>query len=631
MLPVAALAVISVVVAAVAGAAADAQALAGAAAAAPAGGGAASACRTWPGACSHRPLSTLALELAQRPRRQRRSAGRVPLEAPKQPGTLLELLRQHYEKGAGGGWPGGADAVAAHRGWLWGCIFGTLAVALVVASVGLSWPRPCCSGDAAASTASTAAAVEASRQPLILPPRSSEHWLMTLLCATSAIEGADMALLPSCMFALQIELGLGPGQLATLSLWQALLQALSAPLWGVLADRGTLSRRAILAIGCSGWGLVTVMLGCTSAWVPMVLLRALNGLMLACLRPIANGLVPDIVPEHRRGEGYGKIQLSFDIGSMLGALVVTPVSMLSIAGVAGWRASFVLVGCLSLVLACVVAASMHEPPAPGAAAATRGDAVSFGQLWKQEAQRLGSYFRMPTFTLIVVQGVFGMVPWNALGYLTLFLQTAGVGSAEAAIVSTIGRATQGAGHLLGGYIGDACAARWPGHGRPLVAQISVLSGIPAVWLIFQVCEPGPDTFGWYCVIYGMFGLTATWCAAGVNWPIFTEIVPPESRSSIVAWDTALEGISGALLGNLAVAALAEHLFGYRLDIAAAALPSPENARALGRALACTTAVPFVLCLLIYSLMHWTYPLDRRRTAAAANAVAGASGFADSGY
>jgi len=237
-------------------------------------------------------------------------------------------------------------------------------------------------------------------------------------------------------------------------------------------------------------------------------------------------------------------------------------------------------------------------------------------------QRLWGYLKTPTFSLIVFQGLFGMIPWNAMGYFTLFLQTAGLGSYQAAFVSTLGRATQGLGQLLGGYVGDVSAARWPHHGRPLVAQISVLSGIPLAWIIFQTINPSPDNFIWYCFLYGLVGLVATWCGTGVNWPIFTEIVPEEGRSVVVAWDTAFEGISGALIGNLAVAFLAQNLFGYTLDTEAAAVQGEANARALGRALAWTTIAPLLVCLVIYSTLHWSYPRDMRRLAGAASARVG---------
>jgi len=455
---------------------------------------------------------------------------------------------------------------------------------------------------------------------------SLSTWLIMLLCAVSAVEGADLALLPASMFALQRDFGFGPGHLATMSLWQAIFQAVAAPAWGVLADRRIFQRRSILAMGCAGWGVATLLLASVDSFVPMVFLRSVNGVMLASLRPISNGLVPDFVEATGRGNVYGYIQLSMNLGNMVCALVVTPIAGVALAGglVHGWRLAFVAVGFLSLALAVGVILTMWEPPFGKAGEVDEAEDVegpdsnadtnkpSWRQALWEEALRLRSYLQTPTFGLIVFQGLFGMIPWNALGYLTFFLQTAGLSGSQAAFITAFGTAAQAVGALLGGVIGDFAAKRLPDHGRPFVAQVSVVAGIPLIWLLFLGVNPGPDHFMWYCIVYGLLGLVATWCGAGVNWPIFTEIVPAEGRSAVVAWDTSFEGISGAVFGNLAVSFLAERCFGYRLGDGSAGDDTTESAMALGQALAWTTTGPFVLCLLVYSAMHWTYPKDRRR-------------------
>ena len=44
------------------------------------------------------------------------------------------------------------------------------------------------------------------------------------------------------------------------------------------------------------------------------------------------------------------------------------------------------------------------------------------------------------------------------------------------------------GGLLGGYLGDLAAIKWPMHGRIVIAQISVAVGIPYAFLLIQVRE-----------------------------------------------------------------------------------------------------------------------------------------------
>jgi len=455
-----------------------------------------------------------------------------------------------------------------------------------------------------------------------------KSWVIFLLAAVSSVEGADMSLFASVAFAMQMDLGLGLTEISLLNMWSGIAGCCAAPVWGVLADRRVLTRRAILTVGCLGWGITTILLAVFDTWSLMMALRALNGVFLACLRPISNGLVPDMVPETQRGKVFGQIQFAMDIGTMLAPFLVTPVSTRVVLGVYGWRVAFAAVGLVSVALALLVGLTMVEPPKEGAPAEGPADGDSRGGLAKvgaaasEEACRLVGLFRSPTFVIIVLQGLFGMCFWSALGSMTMFFQTAGLTDFNAGFITTLQRGTGAIGHLLGGLIGDRASVRWPIHGRAFIAQVSVAAGIPVVWLMFSALEPGPDMFIPYCFLVTFFGLTAMWCAAGVNWPIFCEIVPAESRSTVVAWDTALEGLSSSILGNMMVAFLAK-LSGYEDPERGAPMRNQANAVALGHGLFWTTFAPLTICLVFYSLLHWSYPLDRARVQRQAAAAADA--------
>jgi len=105
------------------------------------------------------------------------------------------------------------------------------------------------------------------------------------------------------------------------------------------------------------------------------------------------------------------------------------------------------------------------------------------------------------------------------------------------------------------------------------------------------------------------GLLSTWCATGVNWPILSEIVDPQSRSGIMAWESAMEGAIAACLGNAAVGFLAQMVFGF--DLSKDAGPGENNAAALGKALAFTSVLPWSLCFVFYVILHWAFPYDRK--------------------
>lgn len=445
-----------------------------------------------------------------------------------------------------------------------------------------------------------------------LDDRVPKKSLLLLLCAVTLLEGADSVVLPAVFFALQRDLHLSLNALATMTLAQALCQSAAAPFWGVLADRGILSRKRILVLGCMGQGIVTMVLSSVDAFLPMVLLRALNGAFLASLRPVACGVLADVTGEAGRGRVYGWIFFALNIGTMLGSLFATPISTKTIGVLQGWRVAFLGIGAFACLVGCGVMFFMVEPKREGEKLNSQKGVCS-------ELQRLLGYFRMPTFVCLVIQGCFGCVPWNAMGYRTLFFQVGGIGDTEAAIIGAMAQASAAMGGLYGGKLADYVVKHcFPIHGRPLIAQISVFAGIPIACLTFMVAPPAVGAFWYYLFLVVLLGLTATWCATGVNLPILSQIVPADNRSAVMAWETALEGSCAAVFGNAMVGILAQNLFGY--DLSNSGSTNSHNVAALGNALALTVAFPWVICLAAYSLLHWAYPRDLRRVRLLAKAA-----------
>lgn len=455
------------------------------------------------------------------------------------------------------------------------------------------------------------------------PPeeRQTNARLLALICTVSFLEGGDEVLLPATQYALNHDLGITLPDLGTLFLMQALCQALCAPVWGILMSRSVLTRRAVLVLGSGGWGVITLLMATVprGAFKALVGLRAVNGAMLACLSPTVQGLVADTTSEGRRGRVFGCIFFALNIGKMSMTLMATMLSHKLPFGVQGWRVAFGFLGAVSLVVGIAVAIIMVEPPRETAAPSPDDRLLTkhHGTTWStrgplSELRQLGRYFALPTFCVIVSQGVFGSVPGNAMGFDTMYFQVAGLGDVRASLLSAARLGASSLGAPLGGAVGDALAHRFPLHGRALAAQISVLSGVPIVLTLFLLLPPAEENFSIYLVLVAMLGLLTSWCSCGVNLPILSEIVEPQQRSVIVAWDRALEGSSAAMFGARLVSLLASGLYGYDIhDRCNVKASDPENARALGYALATATAGPWLVCFLFYSAMHWSYPRDRK--------------------
>lgn len=429
--------------------------------------------------------------------------------------------------------------------------------------------------------------------------------LVFILCGCSAMEGADAVLLPSTFYALQHSLRLSLSHLSTMTLVEAMAMSGVAPVWGMIADRQVMTRKSILASGACLQGIILILISFMESFTVMLVLRLLNGAMLAMLRPVASGIIGDVFPEHHRGKAFGRVGMSLNLGMCLSALVCTPLSTQRVLGIDGWRFAYALIGSVSVFVGGLITCLMVEPVREKQC---DEEGLDSGAIL-YEVQRLMQYFRMPTFCILVLQGVFGCIPWSALSYQTLFYQISGLGHIHASALQALSQFFTALGSMLGGVFGDRFAAANPHHGRPCLAQISVTAGIPVSWLMFTVLPPGHNAFQYYAALVLFMGLTASWAGTGVNWPIMTQIVEPNNRSSIMAWQAALEGSSSAIFGNAAVGFLAENVFGYNIDNAQAEKMDQASIHALGRALMLTCVVPWCLCLGTFSFLHWSYPRD----------------------
>lgn len=99
-------------------------------------------------------------------------------------------------------------------------------------------------------------------------------------------------------------------------------------------------------------------------------------------------------------------------------------------------------------------------------------------------------------------------------------------------------------------------------------------------------------------------------------PIFAEIVPEKSRTSIYALDRSFESILASFAPPV-VGLLAQHVYGYKpipkgSSNAVEIETDRENAASLAKALYTAIGIPMAICCFIYSFLYCTYPRDRER-------------------
>lgn len=95
----------------------------------------------------------------------------------------------------------------------------------------------------------------------------------------------------------------------------------------------------------------------------------------------------------------------------------------------------------------------------------------------------------------------------------------------------------------------------------------------------------------------------------------------EARCPCRCFEGALAACAAPLVGKLA-----EKMFGFTGSATRSGEPALdlERAKALGSSLLVFLIVPWTLCLIAYSFLHWTYPRDKSRAALEARALAEAS-------
>merc|ERR1712242_490618 len=423
---------------------------------------------------------------------------------------------------------------------------------------------------------------------------------------------------------------------------QAFIQAIFGPFWGVMCARGYMERKSILTTVTFAQGLATfIMTFIVGNYWPMMILRGLNGACLAGLLPVANSIVADRFVDEIRGRMFALMNMSRGLGGTLfGALYSitsewctsdgrykscpladegncepggTPAAC-SCGGFWGWQYSFIITGIAVMAFSPVVYACMKPPPVIVKSVAVAGQNIVVSEL-----TALGKLlWNTPTFLILVVQGCFGGLPWSALQFRGFFFETAGLSKEEVTtIMTTIGFVGIFGGGLSG-WLSDTLVGIWPLHGRIINAEFSVYGGIPFAFFTFrQSLHPGQDSLYLYLfTLQVLMHLICGGVGGGTNAPILSQLAKPEERALVIAWQASLEG-SIAAFGPVIFTTLNDY-FGYdpacnnKCVKPAHCGSDEENTTAAGNALVFTSSVPWVVCGMLYTSLHWVYPRDMER-------------------
>jgi MFS family permease len=380
--------------------------------------------------------------------------------------------------------------------------------------------------------------------------------------------------------------GLSYTNLGTIGTIRNVLQAVTAPLWGIAADR--FSRKKVIVFGTGLWGLWTLACGLTQSFGQLLAVRAISGIGLGCLMPATFSLMSDTFPPKQRGRALGMLEGMGVFGIVIGTLGL---GMLATPDL--WRWGFVLLGAFSVLSGLLVWLLVDEPvrgaAEPELAGKITAEAASEYRLKISDVPRV---LAIPTIWVAIGQGLAGTMPWVVMGLymITWLVRERGLeeGTATVAFAGiVIGTAIS---NVLGGFLGDMAEARNPKYGRALVGQVSILSGIPLTYVLFTQTESWPFP----ALVALCFGtaLLISWAGKGSKEPMMQGVTPPELRASAFAMVTCIE--SGFAAGVALLAGSLADNIGFT------------------RALLWTIPFPWIICAALYTLFYLTYPRDSAR-------------------
>ncbi len=144
---------------------------------------------------------------------------------------------------------------------------------------------------------------------------------------------------------------------------QALTMALTAPVWGALADR--YGRKLMVQRATFGGAVILSLMGYVTSAEQLVLLRAIQGMITGTV-PAANALVASVTPRRHVGFAMGALQMGLWSGVAVGPMIGG-----FLADRFGYASTFLITGGLLALAGVMVSLGVKEKFAPATAVAGR--------------------------------------------------------------------------------------------------------------------------------------------------------------------------------------------------------------------------------------------------------------------
>jgi len=382
-----------------------------------------------------------------------------------------------------------------------------------------------------------------------------------ILVVVASLDNADKQLLASSFPVLERTLDLSVETLGYFSLFTNLSYALSLPLWGWLVHRyGMKQIHMLLSMACASWGCATIGIAVAgSSVVGQAFFRSLNGVALGSILPLSQTMLVGMVAPAMRGRAFGWMGLCEKLAGTAAAA--------SVIYFDNWQRPHYILGFFSVAMAVIAnkeltpgkrkRAKQQSHNHPSKAKSTGSDherddddGMDGDESNIPEEERLSirqiiqRITRIPAFTCLVAQGIFGGTPWDMMSFVLLLLDWRQFTKEQIVLIQFSTGMTGTMGGWVGGFLGDYAASRYATHGRILVALSSVVLGIPFYGLFLF-----STNFSAALLYTNLFHLVASWPPAGALRPICADLARnPSERAQIISLWIVLEKTSGAIFG-----------------------------------------------------------------------------------
>lgn len=158
------------------------------------------------------------------------------------------------------------------------------------------------------------------------------------------------------------------------------------------------------------------------------------------LIPQAQSLTADYNVEEKRGRAFGLLHLTGAVGALVGALFATNTGHTRLFGLEGWRFAFICVAIASWCIGIATWAFAVDPrylPVSSQYKVDKAADVLPHATWRTTLKDLWQVITIPTFGIIVLQGIVGTTPWASLSWLTFWFQLIGFSDVVASILMAI--------------------------------------------------------------------------------------------------------------------------------------------------------------------------------------------------